>query len=144
MSKHHAKAIWSGSVPTGKGTLQLGKSGPSVPYNLKARIEDEAGTNPEQMLGAALAGCFSMSVANLIEEGGQSMDGIKIDTTAVVTLAHTDEGFRINKIELVTTGTVPGMTAATFAQLAQQAKDTCPVALLYASANIFLETALAS
>ena len=102
------------------------------------------GTNPEQMLGAALAGCFSMSVANLIEEGGQSMDGIKIDTTAVVTLAHTDEGFRINKIELVTTGTVAGMTAETFAQLAQQAKDTCPVALLYASANISLETALAS
>ena len=102
------------------------------------------GTNPEQMLGAALAGCFSMSVANVIEESGQSMDGVEINTTAVVTLAQTDAGSRINQIELATTGTVSGMTAETFAQLAQQAKDTCPVALLYSSANISLETTLAS
>lgn len=123
--------------------MQLGKTGPNVPFNLKARVEEEMGTNPEQMIGAALAGCFSMSVANLIEETGQSMDGVEINTTAVVTLAQTDEGFRITQVDLTTTGAVEGMAMETFVQLAQQAKATCPVSLLYASANITLDAKLA-
>ena len=124
--------------------MQLGKSGPSVPYNLKARVEEEAGTNPEQMIGAALAGCFSMSVANLIEETGLSMDGVEIKTSAIVTLTQTDQGFRINQVDLSVIGAVEGMANETFLQLAQKAKDTCPVSLLYASANITLEAKLAS
>jgi osmotically inducible protein OsmC len=144
MSKHHAKAIWTGPVLAGTGSMQLGKSGPSVPYNLKARVEEEAGTNPEQMIGAALAGCFSMSVANLIEETGLSMDGVEIKTSAIVTLTQTDQGFRINQVDLSVIGAVEGMANETFLQLAQKAKDTCPVSLLYASANITLEAKLAS
>ena len=124
--------------------MQLGKSGPSVPYSLKARAEEEAGTNPEQMIGAALAGCFSMSVANLIEETGLSMDGVEIKTSAIVTLTQTDQGFRINQVDLSVIGAVEGMANETFLQLAQKAKDTCPVSLLYASANITLEAKLAS
>ncbi|MCH9830477.1 MAG: OsmC family peroxiredoxin [Actinomycetia bacterium] len=142
MSKHHAKAIWTGSVPAGTGTMQLGKEGPTILFNLKARVEEEMGTNPEQMIGAALAGCFSMSLANLVEESGHSLEGVEINTNAVVTLAQTPEGFRIPQINLNCVGTVPGMDAETFSTLAVTAKETCPVSLLYAAANITLESSV--
>jgi osmotically inducible protein OsmC len=142
MSKHHAKAIWTGSVPAGAGIMQLGKEGPTIPFNLKARVEEEMGTNPEQLIGAALAGCFSMSLANLVEESGHSLEGVEINANAVVTLAQTPEGFRIPQIELTCVGTVPGMDIETFSKLAVTAKETCPVSLLYSAANITLESSI--
>ncbi len=119
--------------------MQLGKEGPTIPFNLKARVEEEMGTNPEQMIGAALAGCFSMSLANLIEESGHSVEGVEITTNAVVALEQTPEGFRIPQINLTCVATVPGMEAEIFSTLAVTAKETCPVSLLYSSANITLE-----
>ncbi len=143
MSRHHANARWNGPLPTGTGTMQLGRSGPTIGYNLTARVEEEAGTNPEQMLGAAHAGCFSMSVANLIEETGIDMTGVTIETSAVVHLEQKIDGFWITAVDLIARGTVPGMDEATFVELATRAKETCPVSKLFASANITLDAALA-
>jgi osmotically inducible protein OsmC len=143
MSRHHAKARWNGSLPTGVGTMQLGKSGPTIGYNLTARVEEEAGTNPEQMLGAAHAGCFSMALGNLIEETGIDMTDVSIETSAIVHLESKPDGFWITTVDLTTRGTVPGMDEATFVELAEKAKATCPVSKLFASADITLDAALA-
>lgn len=140
MSRHHANAHWAGSVPTGSGTMQLGKSGPTIGYNLTARVEEEQGTNPEQMLGAALAGCFSMSLANMIEESGADMSNVAVDTNAVVFLERKDDGFWITRIDLSTSVTAPDIDQDQIEKWAQQAKVTCPVSKLYASAEITLTT----
>lgn len=93
MSQHHASAQWNGSVPEGTGSMTLGLAGPQIGYTLKARVDEEQGTNPEQMLGAALAGCFSMSLANLIEETGHDMTDVQISSSAVVHLVGKEDGF---------------------------------------------------
>lgn len=143
MSKHHASAQWNGPVPSGTGTMQLGKAGPVIPYNLTARVEEEAGTNPEQMVAAAHAGCFSMALTSLIEDSGVDAADVEISTRAVAHLVQKDDGFWIDRIDLTTRGHVPGMDEATFVALATKAKDTCPVSKLYSSADITLDAALA-
>jgi osmotically inducible protein OsmC len=143
MSKHHASAQWNGPVPTGTGTMQLGKAGPVVPYTLTARVEEEAGTNPEQLIAAAHAGCFSMALTSLIEDKGIDAADVQIKTSAVAHLVRKDDGFWIDRIDLEVRGHVPGMDEATFVALAAQAKETCPVSKLYASAEITLDAALA-
>jgi osmotically inducible protein OsmC len=140
MSKHHASAKWNGSVPTGTGTMTLGLNGPAIGFNLKARVEEEQGTNPEQMLGAALAGCFSMSLANMIEESGQDMANVDIESSAVVHLVGKEDGFWITQVDLTVSGHVPGMAVADLETMAEKAKDTCPVSKLYSSATITLST----
>ena len=142
MTKHHARAHWSGSLPTGVGSMQLGRTGPTIPFNLTARVEEEAGTNPEQMLGAAHAGCFSMSLANLIEETGADMSAVQVETSAVVHLESTETGFAITAVDLSTRGTVPDMSSEQFQELAEQAKNTCPVSKLFSSARITLDAEL--
>ena len=143
MSRHRASALWSGSLPTGKGTMTLGRKGPEIGFTLDARVREDTGTNPEQMLGAALAGCFSMSLTNLIEESGIAGDGVVVRTDAVVHLEQKPDGFWITQIDLITRGQVPGMDEATFTALAEQSKATCPVSKLYSSATITLDAALA-
>jgi osmotically inducible protein OsmC len=140
MSRHHANAQWSGSVPTGSGTMRLGKAGPTIGYNLTARVEEEKGTNPEQMLGAALAGCFSMSLANMIEESGADMSAVSVATDAVVHLERKDDGFWITRVDLATSVTAPGIDQEQLEQWAQRAKASCPVSKLYSSADISLTT----
>lgn len=142
MSRHRSSAIWSGSVPTGSGTMQLGLAGPVVPYTLTSRVEEEQGTNPEQLIGAALCGCFSMSLANLLEEAGLNPDSIRIETKAVTHLEQTSSGFAITKIDLIARGFGEGLEADIFTELADQAKRTCPVSKLYATAEITLDAAL--
>jgi len=143
MSRHHASARWNGTVPGGTGTMRLGKAGPEIPYNLTARVEEEAGTNPEQMVAAAHAGCFSMALTSLIEDAGVDASDVRIDTSAVAHLVQKDDGFWIDRIDLTTRGHVPGMDEATFVELATRAKVTCPVSKLYSSAEITLDAALA-
>lgn len=142
-SRHRASATWSGPVGTGSGSMQLGLSGPQIGFTVDARMREEAGTNPEQMLGAAHAGCFAMSLTNLIEEAGFDGASVTIEAKSVVHLEQKDDGFWITRIDLTARGTVPGMDDATFARLAEQAKATCPVSKLYASADITLDAALA-
>lgn len=122
--------------------MQLGLSGPVIPYNLTARVEEEAGTNPEQLVAAALAGCFSMSLANLLEESGLDPAELRIETKSVAHLEQTSTGFAITKIDLSVRGHGSDLDEASFITLAEQAKTTCPVSKLYASAEITLDAAL--
>lgn len=144
MSRHRGSAVWQGSVPAGTGTMQFGLAGPTVPYNLTARVEEEAGTNPEQLIAAAHAGCFSMALTSILEDLGVDASTVVISTKATAHLEQRDDGFWITRIDLVTRGTVPGMDADAFAKAAEQAKATCPVSKLYASAEITLDAALGS
>ncbi len=136
-----AEARWQGTVPEGNGRITLGSGAFDGPYSLRARVEDvENATNPEELLGAAEAGCFTMSLANLLGEAGHPARELR--TTARVTLASAGAGFDITRIELRTVGDVPGVDSVFFADLAQRAKD-CTVSRALAGTEITLEASLA-
>jgi osmotically inducible protein OsmC len=138
-----SQATWKGTVDDGGGRLALGSGAFEGPFSLKARVEDvEKATNPEELIAAAEAGCFTMSLANLLSEAGHPPE--ELSTTAGVRLEQQDGRFSITKIELRTTGTVPGVSDEKFADLAREAKETCPVSRLLAAAEITLEATLAS
>jgi osmotically inducible protein OsmC len=100
----------------------LGSGAYEGPFSLRARVEDvERATNPEELIAAAEAGCFTMSLANLLSEAGHPPDDLQ--TTAKIRLEQLEAGFRITLIELATTGSVPGIDGATFARLAEQANE---------------------
>jgi osmotically inducible protein OsmC len=118
--------------------MQLGRAGTELAFSLRSRTEDGVtGTNPEELVGAAHAGCFSMSLSNLVEEAG--LDPVAIRTSAKVTLEQGADGFTISRVDLVTRGEVPGLDDAGFRALAEKAKATCPVSKLYAAAEITLD-----
>jgi osmotically inducible protein OsmC len=136
-----AQASWSGTVPEGGGRLALGSGAFEGPFTLKARIEEgQRGANPEELVGAGHAGCFTMSLASLLSEEGHPPAELR--TTARVRLEQLDEGFRITQIELRTEGEVPGVDATRFEELAEQAKATCPVSLALAGTEITLDARL--
>ena len=137
-----AQASWQGTVPEGGGRIALGSGAFEGPFTLRARVEDvEKGTNPEELIGAGHAGCFTMSLANLLEEAGHPPADLQ--TTAKVRLEQLEAGFSITRIELQTVGTVPGVDAQRFAELAEQAKATCPVSRALAGTEITVEASLA-
>jgi osmotically inducible protein OsmC len=137
-----AQASWQGDLTDGGGRIGLGSGAYEGPFTLRARVEDvERSTNPEELIGAAHAGCFTMSLANLLSEAGHPPADLK--STARVRLEQLDTGFAITKIDLSTVGDVPGVGAETFTKLAQQAKDTCPVSRALAGTEISLEVRLA-
>jgi osmotically inducible protein OsmC len=136
-----ANASWSGTVPEGGGRLGLGSGAFEGPFTLRARVEDgQPGTNPEELIGAGHAGCFTMSLANLLSEEGHPPDDLR--TTARVSLEQLETGFTITRIELDTVGTVGGIDDATFRRLAEQAKATCPVSRALAGTEITLRARL--
>jgi lipoyl-dependent peroxiredoxin len=136
-----AMASWQGDLPDGGGRIGVGSGAYEGPFTLRARVDDVArSTNPEELIGAAHAGCFTMSLANLLSESGHPP--ADLNTTARVRLEQLDTGFTITNIELQTIGEVPGVDADTFAKLAQQAKDTCPVSRALAGTEISLEARL--
>ena len=137
----HASAIWNGTVPAGTGSMKLGRAGEGLPFSLKSRVEDVPMTNPEELIGAAHAGCFSMALSSLIEEAGK-VPGT-VETSAKVTLEQRDDGFWISEINLITRGSNQAMTNDEFVALAEKANTTCPVSKLYSSATITLDAALA-
>ena len=111
------------------------------PFTLRNRVDDvERGTNPEELVAAAEAGCFTMSLANLLEEAGSPPRDLQ--TTARVRLEQKEEGFRITRISVTTVGDVPGIDEPTFVELAERAKATCPVSLALAGTQITLEASL--
>jgi osmotically inducible protein OsmC len=125
-----AEAVWSGDLINGKGstTTQTGALR-QVPYSFKTRFEnDQQGTNPEELIAAAHASCFSMAFSKLLADAGHAPKEVR--TTAKLTLAKTETGFKITKINLETTGTVDGMDEATFQKTAEKAKEGCPVSQL--------------
>ena len=117
-------AEWKGDVPTGNGTFTAGDT-ISGEYSFKSRFEDGPGANPEQLIAAAHASCFSMALSNILAQGGHAPDSVR--TSATVTLRPVDGAPTITKIELVTMGRVPGITDAAFQEAAAQAKAGCPV-----------------
>src|SRR6201990_2178751 len=138
-----SSARWAGNLTEGSGTIRTGKGGFEGNYSFKSRFEEGEGTNPEELIGAAHAGCFSMAFANALSQAGHVPTSV--DTTARVKLEKTDAGFAITRIELDTTGTVPGIDESTFLKIAEDAKESCPVSkLLSPGAEIVLTATLAS
>ncbi|HBH7060981.1 TPA: OsmC family protein [Enterobacter cloacae] len=122
----HGSAHWSGDIKKGKGTVST-ESGVlnQQPYGFNTRFEGAKGTNPEELIGAAHAACFSMALSLMIGEAGYTADSI--DTTADVSLDKTDGGFAISKIALNSKVTVPGIEPQKFDGIIQKAKAGCPV-----------------
>src|SRR5712664_183025 len=117
-------AEWQGDVPTGAGTFTAGDS-ISGGYTFKSRFEDGPGSNPEQLIAAAHAACFSMALSNILAQAGNPPDSVQTD--AAVTLRLVDGAPTITKVALVTVGRVPGIDQATFTEHARTAKAECPV-----------------
>jgi osmotically inducible protein OsmC len=138
-----SQASWQGNTSDGGGRLSFGSGAFEGPFTLRSRIEDvERATNPEELIAAAEAGCFTMSLANLLSDAGHPPKDLQ--TTAAVQLEQLDSGFSITRIELHTTGDVPGVDPGEFAELAEQAKATCPVSRVLSGTQITLEASLAN
>ena len=134
-------AEWKGDLPTGSGTFTAGDS-MSGGYTFKSRFEDGPGSNPEQLIAAAHAACFSMALSNMLATAGNPPDSVQ--TNATVTLRPVDGKPTITKIDLVTVGRVPGMDEAAFIEHAKAAKAGCPVSrALAAVEEITLDASLA-
>lgn len=138
--KKSGSAIWQGSLKDGKGTIST-ESGAlkDHPYGFNARFESGAGTNPEELIGAAHAGCFTMALSNILGEA--QLTATKMETKADVTLEKLPDGFAITAVHLTLKANVPGATAAQFAELAAKAKVGCPVSKVL-KANITLDATL--
>jgi osmotically inducible protein OsmC len=142
MAVRTAKAAWDGGIQTGKGTMALGSGAFEGQYSFSSRFENGAGTNPEELIGAAHAGCFSMALAATLGRAGFEPKNIR--TTAQVHLVKNDTGFVIPTIDLDTEAEVPGIDADKFQELAKTAKENCPVSKALAGVEIKLNAKLAA
>ena len=140
MPTRTAEAVWNGSLMEGKGTLSTGSKAFSGPYDWKSRSEQGATTNPEELIAAAHAGCFSMALSHQLAQAGHPPK--RIATTARVSFEKQAEGFAITKIELNTDAQVPGIDEAKFKDLANKAKDGCPVSKALKATPISLNAKL--
>ncbi|MGX1096169.1 OsmC family protein [Amorphus sp. MBR-141] len=135
-----ASAKWSGGLKDGRGSIST-QSGAlkDQPYGFKARFEGEPGTNPEELLGAAHAGCFTMALSLILGEAGLTAD--EMQTTAKVSLDQVDGGFSITAVQLTLKAKIPGTDDATFQKLATAAKENCPLSKVI-KADISLDATL--
>jgi len=138
--KRTGSAVWQGNLKDGKGNLST-QSGAlrELPYSFNTRFADQPGTNPEELIGAAHAGCFSMALANLLGEAGFAPD--RLETRAEVSLEKQESGFAITAVELTLKARVPGIDQGRFEAITQQAKAGCPVSKLL-NARISLNATL--
>ena len=132
-----SSAVWEGNLVEGKGLMRLGSGAYEGAYTRASRFENGPGTNPEELIGAAHAGCFSMFLAAILSKAGHTP--AQINTTAKV---HLGDGPKITLIELSTIGVVPGIDEATFVDFAEQAKKGCPVSQALASVEMKLTASL--
>jgi lipoyl-dependent peroxiredoxin len=142
MPARTATAHWQGGLRDGKGTMRLGSGAFEGQYSFSSRFEEGTGTNPEELIGAAHAGCFSMALSAGLERAGFPPDSV--ETSARVHLVPADGGFRISRIDLTTSADVPGIEPAAFQEQAEAAKATCPVSKALAGVDIQLEASLAT
>ena len=140
MSVREAQARWEGDLRGGNGTMRLGSGAYEGKYTFKSRFEEGPGTNPEELIGAAHAGCFSMAFSNMLSEAGHVPK--RVSTTARVHLERVDGKPTISRIELDTEGDVPGISDEKFQEIAEKAKAGCPVSRALASVNITLAARL--
>lgn len=138
--KRNASAVWNGGFKTGGGTVST-ESGvlSETPYSFATRFENGVGTNPEELIGAAHAGCFTMALSLQLEEAGIKAE--RIETKAAVTLEKTDTGFTITSVHLNVRAKIPGATKDAFEAAANNAKAGCPVSKVL-NAQITMEAAL--
>ncbi len=125
MPKRKANARWEGSLAEGAGTMRMASGSYEGAYSFQSRFEEGDGTNPEELIAAAHAGCFSMALSLVLGEAGHQPESI--ETEATVQIDKVDDGFAITRILLSTRGRVPGISADEFAQHAEAAKQGCPV-----------------
>ncbi len=143
MPKRTANARWEGSLQDGKGTMRMASGSYEGPYSFQSRFEEGDGTNPEELIAAAHAGCFSMALSGELGRAGHDVDSV--ETEATVHLDKVNGGFAIKRIELRTRASVPGIDDATFQELAEAAKKGCPVSqALAAVESIELDAELIS
>ena len=140
MAVRTGNAVWNGDLRGGTGTVSLGSGAFTGAYSFPSRFEEGAGTNPEELIAAAHAGCFSMALANGLASSGATPTEVR--TEARVHLGRDADGAAIVKIELVCRATVPGLSAEAFAAEAAKAKVGCPVSKALASVPIELDAAL--
>lgn len=135
-----AQAQWSGNLTEGKGHITVQSKTLDAPYDFRARTADGKGTNPEELIGAAHAGCFTMQLSAMLGAAGYTADSLK--TTAKVHLEKEGAGFGIPLIELALEGRVPGISAADFQKHAEAAKAGCPVSKALTGPKIVLSARL--
>jgi osmotically inducible protein OsmC len=140
MPVRNAQATWEGDLRGGRGNMKFGGGAFEGQYSFSSRFEEGAGTNPEELIAAAHAGCFSMAFSNMLAKAGFTPTSVA--TTAKVHLEKVGEGFKITRINLDTVGVVPGIGEAQFMELAEGAKKGCPVSQLLAAAEITLNARL--
>lgn len=139
MSTSKASAQWEGSLKDGKGVMKP-ENGGEVPFSVATRFEGKKGSNPEEMIGAALAGCFSMALTASLARAGLAPQSVK--TSASVQLDRVEGGFAIARIELETVAKVPGADAGQFQTIAEETKKTCPVSKALTGTTIGLHARL--
>ena len=140
MAVRKAKAVWEGSLINGAGKVEVESGLFKSPYSFNTRFGDKKGTNPEELIGAAHAACYSMALSFMLEQNGFTPE--RISTEANVSIDKVTDGFKITKILLVTRGEVPGIDEKTFLKFAGEAKVGCPVSQALAAIAIELDAAL--
>jgi osmotically inducible protein OsmC len=136
-----ANAVWEGTLKKGSGKMRLGSGAWEGPYSFASRFESGAGTNPEELIGAAHAGCFCMAFADTLTKAGHPPTAIR--TEAEVRFEPMRGGYRITSILLTTRGVVPGIAEADFLRYAEDAKKNCPVSNALKGVDIQLDAKLA-
>jgi osmotically inducible protein OsmC len=140
MPTRTADAEWTGTILEGSGKMRLGSGAFEGPYSFKSRMEDGAGTNPEELLGAAHAGCFTMALSAQLSGAGLKPE--HLHTQATVNFTKAAAGWTIDRIDLATEAKVPGISDADFQAKAAEAKQNCPVSRALAGVEIHLTATL--
>jgi lipoyl-dependent peroxiredoxin len=125
MPKRRAEARWDGSLQDGNGTMRMASGSYEGPYSFQSRFEEGDGTNPEELIAAAHAGCFSMALSGELGRAGHDADSV--ETAATVHIDKAGDGFAITRVELDTRARVPGIEDDEFQRIAEAAKEGCPV-----------------
>jgi osmotically inducible protein OsmC len=135
-----AEAVWHGSIGDGHGHMSFGNGAFEGSYSVPSRFEDGEGTNPEELLGAAHAGCFSMALSSALSNAGHPPNSVQ--TTAQVSIEKTKAGWTVTKIHLITEAEAAGVEREQFLELAETAKQNCPVSRALAGVEISMEASL--
>ncbi len=140
MPTRSAHAEWNGSLADGQGNMSFGSGAYEGPYSFESRMKNGQGTNPEELIGAAHAGCFSMALSGVLEGAGHPPESISTD--AKVSFEQQGEGWAITGVELTTRARVPGIDEDGFRQAAETAKENCPVSQALGGTDITLNASL--
>ena len=141
MPTRTADARWQGSLQDGQGTMKMATGAYEGPYSFQSRFEEGDGTNPEELIGAAHAGCFSMALSGALGKAGYEPESV--ETIATVHLDKAGEGFKITRVQLDTKARVPGIDNDEFQKQAEGAKEACPVSQALGGVEISLNAELA-